>query len=166
MNSASGYPIYTDQQANATLVGADARLNFGIAQRTTLTLGGDFIQARNNDENIWLPLTPANRISVSLRYAFPSSSFISQSYVEGNSDIVLDQNKVAPDEMQTGGYTVFDLHFGGCLFAFGRPLTIDCQIHNLLNRAYYDNMSLYRLYAAEPGIDFRFNVTVPFVVIR
>lgn len=166
IDSASGYPIYMDQQANATLIGVDARLNFDIATRTTLTLGGDFIQARNNDENTWLPLTPANRISVALRYVFLSSSLISEPYIEGTSDIILDQNKVAPDETQTGGYTVFDLHFGGHVFAFDRPLTMDCQIHNLLNRTYYDNMSLYRLYAAEPGIDFRFTVTVPFVVLR
>jgi len=166
IDSVSGYVDYLEQQANATLAGVDARISALIAPRIALTIGGDFITARNEDEHTWLPLTPANRMLVQIRYAFVSSSFVRKPYFETESDIVFDQNKVAPDEMPTGGYAVFNLHFGGDIMAFDRPITVDCQVHNLLDRAYYDNMSLYRMYAYEPGTDFRLNITVPFSVIE
>ena len=166
IDSASGFMKYLDEQANATLAGADARLSGQVAPRTTLTLGCDFISARNNDAHTWLPLTPANRIVVALKYEFESSPFIQQPYAEAGSDIVFDQNRTAPDESRTGGYTVFNIHFGCDVAVFDRTIELDCQVHNLLNRAYYDNMSLYRLYAFEPGFDFRFNVTVPFVLVK
>ncbi len=166
IDSASGVMKYIEEQANATLAGADVRLTGKIAPKMTLTLGGDLISARNDDAHAWLPLTPANRIVVGLRYDFDSSPFVQEPYAEAESDIVFDQNRTAPDELRTGGYAVFNLHFGCDMAAFGRTITLDCQIHNLFNRAYYDNMSLYRLYAYEPGVDFRFNLSVPFVVIK
>lgn len=166
IDSASGFMKYLEEQANATLAGADVRLSGKIAPRTTFTLGGDFISARNEDAHAWLPLTPANRILVGVRYDFVSSLFIREPYVEAGSDIIFDQNRTAPDELHTGGYTVFNLHFGCDLSAFDRTIDLDFQIHNILNRAYKDNMSLYRLYAYEPGVDFRFNISMPFVLIK
>lgn len=165
IDSASGFMKYLEDQANATLAGADARLSGRITKRFTLTLGGDFIIARNEDAHTWLPLTPANRIILQVRYDFRSTGGFREPYFAAGSDIVFSQNRTAPHELRTGGYTVFNLHFGCILTAFQRNIRIDCQVHNLLNRAYYDNMSLYRLYGYEPGFDFRFNVTVPFVVI-
>ncbi|MFZ1081145.1 MAG: TonB-dependent receptor [Candidatus Kryptoniota bacterium] len=166
IDSASGVPKYTEQQANATLTGVDGQLCGKITAQATLTIGGDFLLARNNDAGTWLPLTPANRLMLELKYNLPSISFVNEPYCSGEAHIVFDQNRIDPSETTTSGYTVFDVGFGGTIRIFERPATVDFQIHNLLNRAYHDNMSLYKLYAFEPGFDFSMAISVPFVIVQ
>ncbi len=166
IDSSSGVMKYIESQANATLTGIDGQLSGKITTRATLTVGGDFLLANNDNAGTWLPLTPANRLMAELKYNFPSVSFVNEPYCSADAHIVFDQNRIDPSETRTPGYTVFDVGFGGTLHIFGRPTTIDCQVHNLLNRAYHDNMSLYKLYAFEPGFDFSMTISVPFIIVR
>ncbi len=165
-DSASGVLKYMEQQANATLTGIDGQLTGNLTTRATLTFGGDFSLARNDDAGTWLPLTPANRLLVQLRYDFPSSSFVTGPYCTAAAHIVFDQNKVAATETRTPGYTVFDVGFGGTVMVSGQRVNVYCKINNLLNRAYHDNMSLYKHYAFEPGTDFSMLISVPFIILR
>jgi iron complex outermembrane receptor protein len=166
IDSASGVPKYVERQANATLTGIDGQLSGRMTTRATLTVGGDFLLAKNDDAGTWLPLTPANRLMLELKYNFPSVSFVNEPYCSAEAHIVFDQNRIDPSETRTSGYTVFDVGFGGTIQIFERPATVDCQIHNLLNRAYHDNMSLYKAYAYESGFDFSMTISVPFVIVR
>ncbi len=166
IDSASGVMEYIEQQANATLTGIDGQLNGKLTTRTTLTFGGDFLLARNNAAGTWLPLTPANRLMLAARYDFPSAPIVTEPYCSAGAHIVFDQNRVDPLETRTSGYTVFDVEFGGKLIMFDRGVNVYCKINNLLNRAYHDNMSLYKAYAYEPGLDFSITVNVPFVIVQ
>jgi iron complex outermembrane receptor protein len=166
IDSASGVMKYAEQQANTTLTGIDGQLSGKITTRATLTVGGDFLLARNDDAGTWLPLTPANRLMVELRYDFPSASFVTEPYCSADAHVVLDQNRIDPSETRTPGYTVFDVGFGGTVLIFDRGVNVYFKINNLLNRAYHDNMSLYKSYAYEPGFDFAMTISIPFVFVR
>ena len=166
IDSASGIMKYSERQANATLTGFDVRLSMKVMTQTLLNVGGDFLVARNNDAGTWLPLTPANRVMLQLKKIFQSTTSIYQPYCSATAHVVFDQNKVAPSETRTSGYAVFDVCFGGTVRFLMHPVTVDCQIHNLLNRAYHDNMSLYKSYAFEPGIGLIVSIRVPFVISR
>ncbi len=166
IDSASGYEKYTERQANATLTGIDAQLSEKITTRATLSVGADVLLARNDDAGTWLPLTPANRLMMELRYNFPSASLVNEPYCSADAHIVFGQNRIDPSETRTPGYAVFDAGFGGALTIFDRGVNVDCKIHNFFNRAYHDNMSLYRMYAFEPGFDFSMTISVPFVIVR
>ncbi len=166
IDSASGLMRYSERQANATLMGFDIRLGLSLIAHTLLTVGGDLLVARNNDAGTWLPLTPANRVLVRVRTFFQSSTLMYQPYFSAGMHVVFDQNKVAPSETRTSGYTVFDVSFGSTVRFYEHPMTIDCQIQNLLNRAYHDNMSLYKAYAFEPGIGFVLSIRIPFIILR
>ncbi len=166
IDSTSGIMKYSERQANATLTGIDAQFSLVASPQTLLTVGVDFLVARNNDAGTWLPLTPANRIMLELKRIFQSTSSIYQPYCSATADIVFDQNEVAPSETRTPGYTVFDVGFGGTLRLYNHPVTVDCRIHNSLNRAYHDNISLYKAYAYEPGIGFLVSIRVPFVIVK
>lgn len=166
IDSTSGVMKYVERQANATLMGADARLSGKVASRITLTVGGDFLLAKNEHAGTWLPLIPANRLVASLEFTLPSAAVITRPYFSTTGHIVFDQNRVDPSETRTPGYAVFDAGFGGVVMVFDRNVAIDCRINNLLDRAYHDHLSLYKLYAYEPGIDFVMNIAVPFVIIK
>lgn len=166
IDSASGVMKYIERQANATLAGIDGQLNGRVTARATLTVTGDFLLARNDNAGTWLPLTPANRLMFELRYDFPSTSFVTEPYCAADAHIVFDQNRIDPSETRTPGYTVFDVAFGGTVMIFNRGVDVYCKINNLLNRAYRDNMSLYKSYAYEPGVDFSMTISVPFVIVR
>jgi len=166
IDSASGVMKYDEQQANATLTGIDEQLSGEITAQTTLTIGGDFLLARNDDVGTWLPLTPANRLTFELKYDFPSTFFVTEPYCSAGAHVVFDQNRIDPTETRTPGYTIFNVGFGGTAMVFDRAVNIYCKIDNLLNRAYHDNMSLYKSYAFEPGFDFSMTINVPFVIVR
>ena len=166
VDSASGIMKYSERQANATLTGLDARLSLRVLVRTSLTVGGDFLVDRNDDAGTWLPLTPANRVLFRVKTFLQSTPFIYQPYFSAAMHVLFDQNKVAPSEARTSGYTVFDVSFGSTVRLDEYPVTMDCQIHNLLNRAYHDNMSLFKAYAFEPGIGLLVSIRVPFILSR
>ncbi len=165
IDSASGVMKYKEEQANATLTGIDGQLSGKITTRATLTFGGDFLLAKNDNAGTWLPLIPANRLMIELRYNFAATLFVAEPYCSADAHVVFDQNRVDPSEIRTPGYTVFDVGFGGRIRMFNRGVNVYCKINNLLNRAYHDNMSLYKFYAYEPGFDFSMAISVPFVIV-
>ncbi|HUI31671.1 MAG TPA: TonB-dependent receptor [Candidatus Acidoferrales bacterium] len=166
IDSASGFMKYTERQANATLSGVDGQLSVKVTKRATLTIGGDFMLARNDNAGTWLPLTPANRLTSEVRYDFSDLSFFREAYCSIGANFVFDQDHFDPLETRTPGYALFNLGFGGTLKIFDHGMDIYCKLDNLLDRAYHDNMSLYKLYAFEPGFNFSVTINVPFVIIR
>jgi len=165
-DSVSGLIKYYTQQANATIVGAEINLELGVTNNLFLEAATDFVLGRNEEMDTWLPLMPAQRIKIGLRFTKPSFIFFQNPYLLLNSKIVLEQNRVNDFETRTGGYSIFGTGFGGEIPVMSSRMLVDCSLENVFDRAYIDHLSRYKNYALNPGRNVLLKMSVPIDIVQ
>lgn len=162
----TGFEKYRQGQANATLSGMELSLQGALSDNIICHGGFDFVYARNEETDTWLPLVPANRFKAGVRLTEASAGALLNPYFSLGARIVFDQNRVDAFETPTGGYTLFNLGAGGEIALPAGRLLIDCSVDNLFDRAYFDHLSRYKPYALNPGRDFALRISVPFTLVE
>jgi iron complex outermembrane recepter protein len=162
VDTASGFMRYVQDQANATLAGIDGEIGGMLLRRVSFTVRGGFLVARNDDAGTWLPRTSPDGISLNLKWMLPPSSWVDAPYLHAGMESVFDQGKVDPLEIETPGHVLFDAGIGGTVRICEHLMSVQLKIHNLFDRGYRDHLSMYRLYAEEPGRDVAFLLNIPF----
>jgi len=164
VDSASGFEKSFHHQANATIMGIEYSLESALTDNFIVQASGNFLNGRNDETDTWLPMIPANRIIFGIRLTEPSLLMWRSPYFSVKAKVTFDQNHLAEDEDPTGGYSLFDLGFGGMMNAGGHAIKFDFAVLNLLNKAYFDHLSRYKDYGLNPGVGVSAKVTVPFTV--
>lgn len=159
--------IYAYAQAKATLYGGELSVQY--APRPWLILGGgaDLVRGDNDATNGPLPLMPADRIKGRVRLTGESfGNRIRNPYTEFAIKGVARQNRIAPYETTSRGYTVCDWSAGFEIPTGGERVTVDLGVNNLFDTAYRDHLSRYKGYADNPGLSAYAKVSVPFTLVR
>ncbi len=155
----SGFPMFVNRQADATLVGAEFSMQAQVAKWLILNAGVDVVRGTNNATQNPLPLMPPYRLKLGARLTKASRW---NPYFSTNARIVAAQDRVAPLETMTEGYRLMDVGLGWEVPMGGRRATFDLAVENLFDRAYVDHLSRYKTYALNPGRDVTLKVSVPF----
>ena len=164
---ASGFPIYLNKQANATLVGAEFSFQAQVAQWLILSGGVNLIHGSNEAANTPLPLMPASNGHVGARLTVPVWVGLHNPYFSVETRVVTAQKRIEVFETPTPGYTLVDLEIGWEIpLGPTRRITVDLAVKNLLDRAYTDHLSRYKVYALDPGRNLSLKLAVPFTLAK
>jgi iron complex outermembrane receptor protein len=131
----SGYPFFQYIGDEARIMGAELSATLKPFKGFELGLGSDFVDGRritNGEE--FLPFIPPLRLTAIADYDL-GWGWIGVKIVSATQ-----QNRVAPDEEITDGYTIIGLSAGYRLSNLGRHVFI-FRVDNLLNTRYRDHLS-------------------------
>lgn len=148
-----GLPVLRYDQADALFTGFEAQADVEVLHRGTRHLVGevwsDFVWAELTAPNVPLPRIPPPRVGAGLRYEGPPWNAAAR--VKRTAD----QDRVAPFEEPTAGYTTVEAEVG-YRFLHGDWLhEVILQGRNLTDEEARNHVSLLKNMAPLPGRDFR-----------
>ncbi len=144
-----GLPVMVFGQSDATYLGMEAALEFDLIHRGRHHLlvegWGDYVRAELTDLDQNIPRIPPLRVGTGLRY--------DGGILRGDIGItrVADQNRVAPLEEETAGYTMLDASVGYRLFTGEVVHDFVLQATNLTNEEARLHTSFIKELAPLPG---------------
>jgi iron complex outermembrane recepter protein len=136
-DAASGYPIFRYEGDEAMLMGGEMVFNTKFGERFSVNATLDYVNGRranNGRAGEYLPMIPPFRAGTELEYDFGLG------WVGTRLRAVSKQDRVAPDEEITDGYTLLGFTVGFRLNKGGRHVFI-ARLDNALNVNYRDHLS-------------------------
>lgn len=131
----SGYSVFRYTDDEARLMGGELSGTIRLHDNVELGFGADFVNGRRlNDDRHYLPFVPPVRVMADLEYDFGNG------WVGAKILSAARQDRVAPDEEVTGGYTLLGMSAGYRLGSPGRHVII-LRGDNLLDTSYRDHLS-------------------------
>ncbi len=153
-------------QTNAQIKGGEVRLEIHPQSINWIQyeLKGSTLEARRTNNDSYLPMMPADKISNTLLFTFKNSKSYRNIFARVGLETTLAQKKVASNELSTSGYTLLNASFGVTRIIWKwNNIDLTVSINNLLDKVYLDNMSrLRQLGVSNPGRNIAFNVRIPF----
>jgi iron complex outermembrane receptor protein len=155
-----GLPVARYVQKNARFVGAELSAHVDLLEsephHLDLELSGDLVRAQLTDENQDLPRIPPARYGVALHYR----TLRWDARVEARG--ALEQDRVAPDELPTEGYTFLNASLGYRFFLGRSVLDLVLRGTNLTDEEGRVHSSFLKDLVPLPGRDFRVNARLTF----
>jgi iron complex outermembrane recepter protein len=131
----SGYLIFKYEGDEARLFGGEISFGYNPTEKLTIGLGADYVNGkRQGNGDDFLPFIPPFRVMANAEYDFGSF------WLGARTQLVSEQDRVAPDEEITDGYTLIGAQAGYRLDLSGRHVII-LRGENLLDKAYRDHLS-------------------------
>jgi iron complex outermembrane receptor protein len=119
------------------------------------------IGKKNHGE--YLPFVPAHKFSMEFRVEKEKAFFLHRAFAAAHALTAFEQNKVAPDETPTSGYTLLDLSIGGDIKLNHHFISVSLHINNIFDRKYIDHLStLKEVNFYDPGRNISVNLKFPF----
>ncbi len=141
--------LYKKQNVGkARLYGFDAKLEYNLSGKSVLYSNLSYVTGKDLNKNTYLPqIAPLNGTAgIKWNYDDLLTVDFSVKYAAG-------QKNVAPNEMETPGYAVYDLSVGFEPVELGYvKIVTNLGVQNLFNRSYRNHLTSYRgIYFEEPG---------------
>ena len=164
--SENGIYVFKYMQSNSTLFGGEAAIHFHPKfinwlhfETTYATVVG---KQANGD---YLPFIPANKLKIEFRVEKDQVYFLQKPFVLINLTTALNQNKAAPDETITAGYSLIDLSTGGSIKLKNQHIFIGISANNIFDVKYMDHLStLKEVNLFNPGRNIAITFKVPFEI--
>ncbi len=164
--TASGIDIFRYEQANSTLFGGEAGLNLHpkIIKWMHFKSTFSFVIGRQQHGD-YLPFVPAHKLHFELRGEKEKLLFLKKAFISVNTCTAFNQNKAAPEESTTPGYTLVDLSIGGNIKMRNQFISLSISANNILDTKYIDHLStLKEVNLFNPGRNISLNLKIPFGV--
>jgi iron complex outermembrane receptor protein len=160
----SGIGIYQYMQSDSKLFGGEAGLHLHPESIKWLHIQTTYSMVVGKQDNgDYLPFVPANKLNFEFRAEKDQLSFLYHPFISVNSNTAFDQNKAAPDETTTAGYTLIDFAIGGNLKAGNQLISIGIGANNIFDKKYIDHLStLKEVNLYNPGRNISLTLKVPF----
>jgi iron complex outermembrane recepter protein len=135
VDDASGFPVFAYEGDEARLMGGEVRVSYTPAERVRLNAGIDYVEGKRlADGRQNLPFMPPLRFTGGMEYDF------GKVWTGLRMQSVSKQDRVAPEEESTPGYTLLGAQIGFRADGSGRHVII-LRADNLLDTAYRDHLS-------------------------
>jgi iron complex outermembrane recepter protein len=137
IDDASEYPIYRYEGDEAIMMGGEISLSTTFFRKLNLFSSIDYVNGRrasNGKAGEYLPVIPPFRFSAELEYDFGLG------WLGGKFQAIARQDRVAPDEETTDGYSLIGFTAGVRLNNAGRHVIV-LRLDNALNTTYRDHLS-------------------------
>jgi hemoglobin/transferrin/lactoferrin receptor protein len=158
-------PVFQFRQTDASILGIDGSIDIDALRWLNLGIGSSWIRTRNLGSNRPLPLTPASRLTLSVRCRRETLWTLPRPAV--GLEVVATGRRAAsgPDEpfgTSTSGYAILNLQAGFEIPNRKVPWTVSVTVRNLLNATYTDFLWTYKQFAPNPGRNVRLLAGVGF----
>jgi len=161
----AGNQVFYYAQSRVWRYGAELQAQYELVKRLQLGVAGEYLynrQLSGSKKGYTLPFTPPPSALLSLTYAVNAHTYAGFDY-----RITAAQRRIVPPERMTPGYQLLGFSAGHRLHIKGQAVQLHLQVQNLLNKAYLDHTSFYRLIALpEPGRNIVIRLSVPVTVTR
>jgi hemoglobin/transferrin/lactoferrin receptor protein len=142
---------------SARLYGLEVSSELALTSYVVVTPSISYVRGEDTRNHTDLPQIPPfnSRVEVRACYETVGTLDISGSFVAP-------QNALAPGELRTPGYAVFDMDATSVpLNIWPVSVTVRCGVQNVFNRSFRNHLSTLRgLVRSEPGRNFQFSLTV------
>jgi iron complex outermembrane receptor protein len=138
------YPVFDYTQGNASIYGGEFDLSEDASSWLELKEGGDLVRAWDEQTSTWIPYTPADRLKLGWKAHAGSWGALRSPYFSFDADLYRRQALTADFEVPTPAYSLFNVETGFELPVAMGGLSFDVGVDNLLNKSYYDNLSLLK----------------------
>lgn len=149
-----------DNVGKAELYGGEIQIEYDITNLFSIFVKSSYTHGKDVNLNVPLPKVPPLTTIIGFRYEQPQGNY----WIEINSRIVDTQDRVAENEPETPGYTLFNFSSGYNLqeiIGKGFPLYLTFNVHNIPDRSYRDHLSSVTWWDA-PGRNFSFGIRTNF----
>ncbi|MGH9798719.1 MAG: TonB-dependent receptor domain-containing protein, partial [Candidatus Polarisedimenticolia bacterium] len=143
----SGLFVSNYTQADADFAGAEWHADIHLLEHLTLELLADYVRAENLDTDAPLPQISPMRAGVGLTWA------TDRYFVTGEVRAASKQDRIAPVETETGGYTLYNLFGGVTIPSKGLVHRIGVRLENLTDKLYRNHVSLTKDIVPQPGFN-------------
>lgn len=135
-----GFPVYRYTQVDANIYGGEIRLDYSPKLIKGLNASCSYSTLVGELENgEFIPWMPANKVKPEIKYDKNINE--KDFYVFGNTDIVMSQLNVNPNENSTPFYYLINAGIGISWHKNETKYSLNITGNNLLNEAYYDHLS-------------------------
>ncbi|MEZ4958288.1 MAG: TonB-dependent receptor [Saprospiraceae bacterium] len=139
-----GFPIYRYKQQDARQYGAEAGITIKPVKALAIGAAWSGMNSKTADGN-YTPFTPPHKITPKISYHIAAEK-LPKLAVWTEFDFNFKQNHVAPDEIATPAYHLWNAGISAN-FNLGKNKTeISLTGNNLLNEAYYDHLSRFKYF--------------------
>jgi iron complex outermembrane receptor protein len=158
-----GYPVYRYYQNNASIYGAEYRINIQPHQMKWFEFLSSFSYLiGKKDSGGYLPFMPAPKFDNEVTIKLKDKGRFTNNYFRVGVLSVLAQNHPAVNELSTPGYNLLDAGIGSTVMIWKHPVQVMLAGNNLLNTKYYDHLSRLRIYGVYGmGTDIFLDVRIP-----
>lgn len=163
-DAATGFDEYKQTQNDATLMGMEAAMQVECLSWLLANAGVDLVRGTLDGSGSPVPLMPATREKIGLRFVRPELWGARNPYLAVTLRHTEAQTRIGMFESETPEYTLVTIGLGAEVPVSGTVAHIDLTCENVANRAYFDHLSRYKEYALDPGRNFALRVRVPFIV--
>ena len=143
-------PVYAYRQGDATLAGAEGRIEALVVRDVSVRARADFVNGALTHGGP-LPLVPPLAGDVGVDWRLSELSWATRASLSLDAELVARQRRIAAYDVATAGYGL--LHFSGTLEKpiGGRAVRIELAVRNALNTSYRNFLSRYKRFALDPG---------------
>jgi iron complex outermembrane recepter protein len=155
--------IFQYKQAPVIRGGGELNVEYHLLDNLHLAFGADYVIAQNLETYLFLPFTPPLSLLGELEYEFRDFGFMKSPYFNVTYRYFSAQNRVDRNEQTTPSYDLINLALGFKFNMFRTEGNLYFQVQNLMDRAYLNHLSRYRLLnIPEPGRNFVVTLKVNF----
>ena len=151
------YPAFQYTAANALMTGGEVSAQWNASSHLILYASGTLVRGTDRGDDTPLFDMPADRMVATVRVHGAGTGRIAAPYLELGTTLVRQQDRVPPATvytLPTDGYALLNLEVGaGALRLLGHEVEVGLTARNLLDTAYRDYLSRYRLFVDDPGRD-------------
>ena len=160
---ASGGTLWQYRQEDALFNGFEITGSYYLPFGLKVDLGADFVQNLNLDSRLPLPLTPPPSVQLGLEYGiFPNSKTVNNGHLFVLGRYNFEQNQTDRNERTTPDSFILNAGLGFSTRLFGQNSKFRLSANNLLDTAYFNHISRYRLLnLPEQGRNIVLSVQIP-----
>jgi iron complex outermembrane receptor protein len=164
----TGEEIFAYSQTNARLYGGEAAIHFHPKHVEWLHVEADYAIVRGlQKDDINLPFMPADHLKFEIMSEMEQFSLFRNAFVKISSETAFPQNRPAPGETSTSGYTLIDLGLGLLIPAGNQMISLGFTVNNLFDTKYIDHLStLKEVGLYNPGRNFTLALKIPFGIVN
>lgn len=156
-----GFPVYRYKQQNATQYGGEFSVTFKPVDYLQTGASYSGMTSKTADGN-FTPFIPAQKTTFHINYTFDLKK-LKSIRVYTNADYCFAQNQVAPFEITTPRYWLWNTGISTSLYRGGNQYVLSLTGNNLLDTSYYDHLSRFKYFGLlNPGRNFALNVKIIF----
>ena len=143
-------PVYAYRQGDATLAGAEGRIEALVVRDVSVRARADFVNGTLKNGGP-LPLVPPLAGDVGIDWRLSELSWATHASLSVDAEFAARQTRVVAYDLGTAGYGL--LHFGAQLEkpVGGRAFRLELAVRNALNTSYKNFLSRYKRFALDQG---------------
>jgi iron complex outermembrane receptor protein len=150
-DTVQGFPVRQFTASDARLWGFEAAGTVSPVRDIALRASTDYVNAQNTQLHEPLPFIPPLRGL--LRATYQDATYMGMIEWRGAAS----QTRLGPGETETSGYGIYNLGVGIRIPQGGVVHNISLHLDNVLNRTYYDAVSMIKTFVPQPGRGVRLN---------